>query len=480
MSDFLDCAECGARLPPDARSNLCIRCGERIAVAATMKMNAGEREEAVGGTLGACALISLAEFRRALTDLDLIDQAELDRFALSPDEVSRLAGALVRAGKLSAYQAAALAQGKSKGLKIGPYLILDKRGQGGMGVVFKARHRPTGHVVALKVLPPSFGRDRDAVLRFRREIEVAARLDHGNIVAALDASEDRGVHFLAMEFIDGQDLDSLVSSAGPLPVELALDCTIQAARGLAVAHAQGIIHRDIKPGNLMLDNAGVVKVLDLGLARVLEATSPLGKSLAGSLTRTGAYMGTVDFTAPEQADDAKKADHRADIYSLGCTLYFLLTGRPPFSEQTLLKKLIAHQERPAPTLAAARKDVSPALEQAYQAMMNKRPQDRPQSMAAVIEALEASHSPAHDEQETRAGLTTYAARVLKRAAPRRRELERNPSVLAQPREVEGLWFNPELRLEDLVNDFRTEAPMKELPEEKPQTLPLMWSKCLIL
>ncbi len=286
----------------------------------------------------------------------MLDEKELDRFSVPSDDVSRLAGALVRAGKLTAYQAAALAQGKAKGLVVGPYVILDKRGQGGMGVVFKARHRPTCQLVALKILPPSFGRDRDAVLRFRREVEVAARLDHPNIVAALDASEDRGVHFLAMEFIEGQDLDALVTSGGPLPIELAIHCAIQAARGMEAAHAKGIVHRDIKPANLMLAKSGVVQVLDLGLARVIEAASPGGQSAAGSLTQTGAYMGTVDFIAPEQADNAKAADHRADIYSLGCTLYFLLTGRPPFEGETLLKKLIAHQERPAPSLVASRPD----------------------------------------------------------------------------------------------------------------------------
>jgi len=418
--------------------------------------------------------VGLAEFRRAAIELSVLDDKELDRFSVPSDDVSRLARALVRAGKLTPYQAAALAQGKAKGLVVGPYLILDKRGQGGMGVVFKARHRPTCQLVALKVLPPSFGRDRDAVLRFRREVEVAARLDHPNIVAALDASEDRGVHFLAMEFIEGQDLDALVTSGGPLPIELAIHCAIQAARGMEAAHAKGIVHRDIKPANLMLAKSGVVQVLDLGLARVIESTSPSGKSVVASLTQTGAYMGTVDFIAPEQADDAKSADHRADIYSLGCTLYFLLTGRPPFEGETLLKKLIAHQERPAPSLGAARPDAPKALEDAYQAMMAKRPADRPQSMTAVIGLLESCRSPIGDEEEARAGLTTYAAKVFKRAAPRGRDRGPEASIFARRNEAGGLQIDPDLRFEDLVMDLREEVRPEPLSEEKlPPKLPRM-------
>ncbi len=374
---------------------------------------------------------------------------------------------LVRTGKLTAYQAAAVAQGKAKGLFIGPYIVMDRRGRGGMGVVFKARHGPTGQVVALKVLPPSFGRDREAVLRFRREVEVAARLDHPNIVAALDASEDRGVHFLAMEFIDGQDLEALVTAGGPLPMDLALHCAIQAARGMEAAHAQGIVHRDIKPANLMLAKTGAVRVLDLGLAHVIEASTPLGQPGAASLTQTGAFMGTVDFTAPEQADDAKSADHRADIYGLGCTLYFLLTGRPPFEGDSTLKKLMAHQTRPAPTLHATRSDVPEALETTYQAMMAKRPADRPQSMAVVVDLLEACRrSSAGGEEQARSELSSYAARVFKRAAPRRRDLERNPSVFARPAESEGLWFDLDLRLEDVIGDYRPEVPFGQLPETK--------------
>ena len=201
----------------------------------------------------------LDSFRRALVEIEVIGEAELDTLAAgvpASEGILGLARALQKAGRLTAYQAAALYQGKSRGLLIGNYLILDKLGVGGMGVVFKARHRKLGRVVALKILPPSFARDRTAVLRFKREVEAAGRLKHPNIVAALDADEDRGVHFLVMEYVEGRDLDHVVRQRGTLSIVHAIDYLIQAARGLEAAHAEGIVHRDIKPSNLMLDSQG--------------------------------------------------------------------------------------------------------------------------------------------------------------------------------------------------------------------------------
>ena len=214
-------------------------------------------------------------------------------------------------------------------------------------------------------------------MRFRREVEAAGRLKHPNLVAALDADEDRGVHFLVMDYVEGRDLDRVVRERGPMQVAQAIDCLIQAARGLEAAHAQGIVHRDIKPGNLMLDSAGTVRVLDLGLARIVDAANPFNKTAAGRLTESGMYMGTIDYMAPEQAEDSHRVDHRADIYSLGCTFYYLLTGREPFPGETVLKRMIAHMDaRPRPC-ERRRPGVSPALETAYQRMMAKRPEDRP-------------------------------------------------------------------------------------------------------
>jgi serine/threonine protein kinase len=406
---------------------------------------------------------------RALRELDLVPPEVLGRHtAATADDntADALARALVQDGKLTTYQAGALLQGKAQGLLIGRYLVLDKLGEGGMGVVFRARHRPTGRLVALKVLPPSLARDADAVQRFRREFRVASQLSHPNVVAAIEANEDRGVHYLTMEYVPGDDLNRLVASGGPMSVKLALHCVIQVARGLEAAHAQGIVHRDVKPGNVMIDPAGSVRLLDLGLARVIEASAGFGASEAGPLTRTGSFLGTVDYLAPEQAHDAKSVDGRADIYSLGCTLYFLLTGKPPFPGETVLKRLMGHQERPAPSLRPTRPEVPEALEQVYQRMMAKRPGDRPRTISEVILALEGCRATAREAGDVSVDLKEFARTALKRASLKK---YRGPdaSVFARPAPgAGGLTFDPDLRLEDLVGDYRDEDGHDDIPEDK--------------
>jgi serine/threonine protein kinase len=417
----------------------------------------------------------LGEFARQLIELGLIDEAELQAFADdSAQGVLGLSRALVNAGKLTAYQAAAVYQKKGRGLLIGNYLILDKLGQGGMGMVFKARHRRLGKLGALKILPPSFARDPTAVQRFRREIQAAGRLQHPNLVAAQDADEDRGVHFLVMNYVDGRDLDRIVHESGPLPVAQAVDCLIQAARGLEAAHAQGIIHRDIKPGNLMLA-AGTVRVLDLGLARIVDATNPFSKSAAGRLTQSGMYMGTIDYMAPEQAEDSHRVDHRADIYSLGCTLHYLLTGREPFPAETVLKRLVAHMERTPPALSVARPEVPPALDAAYHKMMAKRPEDRPASMIEVVALLEACKEAAAqaDRAPAKAPRSQPELKVfnepLKGGGPP--TTRSGPSVGARPKPAAATGVNNELSLADLAMDVRSEAsPPPPLPPS-PRTSP---------
>ncbi|MGO9468956.1 MAG: protein kinase domain-containing protein [Isosphaeraceae bacterium] len=415
------------------------------------------------------SVADLDEFKRALIELGLVNAAELAAFEVDASlGVLGLARALVRAGRLTPYQSAAIYQNKSRGLLIGKYLILDKLGQGGMGVVFKARRRNTGKVVALKILPPSFARDHQAVSRFKREIEAAGRLNHPNIVAALDADEDRGVHFLVMEYVEGRDLDRVVQTSGPMPVVQAVDCLIQAARGLEAAHAQGIVHRDIKPGNLMLDAAGNVRVLDLGLARIVEAANPFGQAAGSRLTQSGMYMGTIDYMAPEQAEDSRRADQRADIYSLGCTLFYLLTGREPFEAETILKRLMAHQERPAPKLRAARPDAPPALETVFQQMMAKRPAERPATMTELIALLESckasaaeARAAAGEPPKSRPELKVFDE-PLKRAAPAKTKAEPSISTMRDEPQ-ERLRINEDLRLEDLVMDVRPETPPAPLP-----------------
>ena len=194
-----------------------------------------------------------------------------------------------------------------------------------------------------------------------------------------------------------------------MPVSDAVDYLIQAARGLEAAHEQGIVHRDIKPGNLMLDRRGTVRVLDLGLARIVDANNPFTKTVTGRLTHSNMYMGTIDYMAPEQAEDSHSVDHRADIYSLACTFFFLLTGREPFAGKTILKRMVAHQEHPAPSLRAIRPDVSAALEAVYQKMMAKTPAERPASMTEVITLLQASKLSTDSGTGTAAPPPTYYA-----------------------------------------------------------------------
>jgi serine/threonine protein kinase len=310
-----------------------------------------------------------------------------------PGNVDRLAAELIRLGKLTKYQAAAIRQGKTKGLVIGNYVVLDKIGSGGMGLVLKARHRQLQRTVALKLLPPSISRDRAAVIRFRREVAAVANLRHPNIVAALDAGETGGLLFLVMELVDGKDLARIVREKGPLPVSQAVDCIIQAARGLMEAHSRGIVHRDIKPANLLLDRSGTVKVLDLGLARVSQGQDLLtSESSELNLTVSGSFVGTVDYMSPEQAYDPRLADCRSDIYSLGCTLHYLLTAKPPFGGQTFMERLLAHRERPIPALSRTRDDIPTPVNDAFRKLLAKSPEARPQSMANVVDLLQASRT----------------------------------------------------------------------------------------
>ena len=225
------------------------------------------------GEDAAKSTVSLAKFSDALVGSGLLSHEEIETFMEGlpadrrPQNGKQLAQELFRCKRLTRFQVHAVYQGKTRGLVVGNYVVLDKLGQGGMGQVYTARHTRMDRVVAIKVLPAAATKSPEAVKRFQREVKAAARLTHPHIVTAYDADEYRGVHFLVMEHVDGQDLASLVREKGPLPVKQAVDCIVQAARGLEYAHHQGVIHRDIKPHNLLLNTQGVVKILDMGLAR---------------------------------------------------------------------------------------------------------------------------------------------------------------------------------------------------------------------
>ena len=262
------------------------------------------------------------------------------------------------------------------------YRLLRWLGAGGMGVVYQAEHRLMERVVALKVINNTLTADTAAVERFQKEVKAAAKLSHPNIVAAYDADQAGDRHFLVMEFVEGRSLARVVEDRGPLPVEAACECIRQAALGLQHAFECGMVHRDMKPENLMQTVRGQVKVLDFGLAGFVSGGGPVG-----SLTEFGKGLGTPDYVAPEQIRDAHAADIRADVYGLGCTLYYLLTGQPPFPGGSAAEKIAAHLERTPRPLCQLRSDVPEGLAKVVERMMTKDPANRYQTPAAVVEAL---------------------------------------------------------------------------------------------
>lgn len=380
---------------------------------------AAAREAAIAGRDSSIS-ITVEKFIRLLQESGLLTPEEMDEVRSSVPQHSTtesLAESLYRQGKLTKYQLTRVIQGKSKSLFLGNYIVLDKIGQGGMGLVVKARHRVMQRIVAIKLLSATTMKSTDAVRRFHREVEAAAQLNHPNIVTAFDADQANGTHFLVMEYVDGCNLAHLVRMQGPLSIKRSIEFLLQAGRGLEYAHAHGIVHRDIKPGNLLIDRSGVVKILDLGLARQQNDEH------ASDLTGSGQIMGTIDYMAPEQAVNTRSADQRSDIYSFGCTLWYLLTGHSVYDGDTALAKLLAHRDNPIPPLLGTSVELSytnpraVAIDRAIRKMLAKNPDQRYQSMAEVLIALETclagkipDDAPAPTEQEEPlAAFLTYLA-----------------------------------------------------------------------
>ena len=270
--------------------------------------------------------------------------------------------------------------------KIGKFL-----GAGGMGLVYKAEHRLMGRIVALKIIHSDLIRHPRVVHRFHQEVKAAARLSHPNIVAAYDAEQAGDMHLLVMEFVDGVSLDRLVQKRGPLDVVFACNFIRQAAKGLQHAADAGMVHRDIKPQNLMLTKKGQIKILDFGLARLAsESRAELGMPegiAAPGVTKLGDIMGTPDFMAPEQAMDSSQADIRADIYSLGCTFYYLLAGHPPFVGSTAKAKIQAQRYQHPLAITKVRDDVPAEVASILDKMLAKDVTERYQTPAEVERAL---------------------------------------------------------------------------------------------
>jgi serine/threonine protein kinase len=291
--------------------------------------------------------------------------------------------ALVGAGHLTAFQLARLLEGKWRGFYLGKYKILERLGVGGMGSVYLCEHKYMRRRVAVKVLPSSRSESRSALDRFYREARAVAALDHPNIVRAYDIDQDEAIHFLIMEYIEGANLYELVRKEGPLPVAVAANYIYQSALGLEHAHRKaGLVHRDIKPENILVDRKGVVKVLDMGLARFFKDPNDM-------LTKQydERVFGTVDYLAPEQVADGSAVDIRADIYSLGATFYYCLTGKTLFGDASPALKMIWQQVRQPKSITSLRSDVPTELAQVIEKMLSKNPNQRYQTPEEVALAL---------------------------------------------------------------------------------------------
>ena len=327
-------------------------------------------------------------FLAAIRDTQILTPSQFDELntwvqSQRPDP-NTLAREVNRRGWLTAFQIREIYKGRGVDLRLGPYILLDLLGEGGMGRVYKAYHTRLGRVVALKVIRKEKLSKSNALQRFQQEIRAAAHLSHPNVVLALDADEADGTPFYAMEFVEGADLSKLVQQHGPIPYPIACEYIRQAALGLQHAFERGLVHRDVKPSNLLVTPRGQVKVLDLGLAMLKEV--PGGEN-SGRVTQDGLVIGTPDFLAPEQAQNPTGVDIRADVYGLGATLYYLITGKVPFDGESPTDKLLKHITEPPPSLRAARPEVPPGLDMLVQAMMAKRPDDRPATPAHIAYAL---------------------------------------------------------------------------------------------
>ena len=322
---------------------------------------------------------------RLLTDAQLRDL--WGWIAHARPDLQAAAKEVSRRGWLTPYQIREIARGRGGALQVaGRYVLLDVLGEGGMGRVYKVHDARMGRLAALKVIRKEKLSHPLARQRFEQEIRALSAMDHPNVVKVYDAEEAAGHHFYVMEFIDGADLTKLVRDAGPLPLPAACDAVRQAALGLQHASERGLVHRDIKPSNILVPrNGGAVKLVDLGLARLLE---PPGGEDAHRLTQEGFVIGTPDFLAPEQARNPMAVDIRADIYSLGGTLYYILTGRVPYDGANPTEKMLKHCTDPPPPLLPHRPDAPPQLEQLLHWCMAKRAEDRPQTPVQLAHALQ--------------------------------------------------------------------------------------------
>jgi serine/threonine-protein kinase len=317
---------------------------------------------------------------RSLADESSSASSENQALLEDPIEICK---SFETAGLLTRWQSEKILQGKYKGFFLGKHKLLGHIGSGGMSSVYLAEHIVMKHLRAVKVLPKSKLGKTSYLERFQREAKAIASLNHPNIVRAYDIDNEKDTHYIVMEYVEGVDLQVLVQKHGPLPYAIVADYIAQAAHGLQHAHDSGLIHRDVKPANLLINKDGVIKVLDLGLALFQDQSD-------ASLTMeyNDKVLGTADYLAPEQALNSHTVDNRADIYGLGCTMYFLLTGHPPFPDGSIASRIVKHQNVMPPDIRVDRPDCPGELDGICVKMMQKDPKFRYPDCKTVAEVLE--------------------------------------------------------------------------------------------
>jgi eukaryotic-like serine/threonine-protein kinase len=335
--------------------------------------------------------LTVESFLTCLEQSGLVDDDRIAALRKEADKAGAagdprtIAEGLIRDETLTGWQVENLLRGKRRGFMLDKYRLLSPLGKGGMNAVYLAEHSLMRRRCAVKILPAKHLGDQSSVERFRREARAVASLDHTNIVRAYDVGKvmdgTTPIYFFAMELVEGESLADRVTRDGPMPTVEAANLIRQAAEGLAHAHGAGIVHRDIKPANLLVDHDGVLKILDLGLAKFFDEDAPAEVPVGQPM------FGTVDFVSPEQALDSHTVDARSDIYSLGCSLYFLLAGHAPFPEGTLTQRLVGHLSLEPVAIVDKRNDVPDDLATILAKMLAKKPDDRIQTADEVAESL---------------------------------------------------------------------------------------------
>ncbi len=389
--------------------------------------------------IGKSKLVDPAALEQATDDLRAAHDGQL------PENLDQLQEFFVERRLLTKWHCEKLRNGKYKGFYLSKYRLLKHLGTGGMSSVYLAEHILMNRKVAIKVLPRRRVNDASYLARFHLEAQAAAHLDHPNIVRAFDVDNEDNTHYIVMEYVPGADLQQIVRQSGPVPFEAAADYVAQAADGLQHAHDKGVVHRDVKPANLLLDDRGIVKILDMGLARIAQ-----DEDASLTIAHEENVLGTADYLSPEQAVNSHKVDHRTDIYSLGCSLYYLLTGHPPFPEGSLAQRIAKHQSVMPDPIKKSRPNCPPSLQRICEKMIAKQPGDRYDTASEVAAELRAwmesrGKEPTHaDEKPGSAILSTAAQEAANRSRAAHQSSHRQGGSGGSSYEVDDL-LPPDMR-----------------------------------